>query len=509
MAALVCWFMARPAFYAACVSTAGVLCFVMSLRPEIRQDMGVRAVVMTFFMPAIAWTLPNIWMLFAIMALWVPLFAGRIDRVAGVYLFALLLLPGLDISIEAGSLKLVDLGVHDALALGATLLIASSPDRARIAPADDMRVGVLLLVLIFIQARDTSATHFLRTTMNVALDFGLPYYILSRSLTDAATMRNALRWLGCGGIALASVLALELWRRWPIYNELYEHYQLPTLLLVKTRGALLRAGGPFNEPTSIALVTALCLVALWLVRDDFRSRLRHSLLCLLVFFGVSAPQSRNAWIALGIAVLLGDVFLGRWKALTGKVVPTVGAIVLILAAASVWPVFSDSLGLSGQASDTADYRRDLLDRGLEEFQKRPLTGYSNAELEVYLEDMRQGEGIIDYVNTYLWFGLFAGIFGTVVFVWNVATPLAQLWQLRRKVFVVGAQEPAAFVFGCIATLCVALFFASFGGRVAYLLIGFFGITAAIRVLCRQVREVEAAPPSKPHVPVWMGDTVPA
>ncbi|MGF7153877.1 O-antigen ligase family protein [Novosphingobium gossypii] len=497
-AAAILFAVARPGFYGACVSTACVLGFVKSLRPDLRQDMAVRAVLITFFMPAIAWVLPSVWLLYFVMALWVPIFARRPDQIAGVYLHSLLLLPGLDLAVEPGGLKLFEVGVHDALALGAVVAIRRTGGGARIAGKDDLRVALLLLVLVFASARSTSFTHFLRTTINIAFDFGLPYYILSRALGHASAMRSAMRWFACSGTALAGILVFEAWQSWPMYNELYWHYGVQMLLIVKSRGAMMRPGGPFNEPTSIALVMVLCLFALWLIRDDFRTRVRHGLLCLLVFLGASTPQSRNAWVAFGIAVLLGDVFLGRWAALVRKVVPTAAAVTLILVAAQVWPSFSESLGLSGQGSDTADYRRDLLRRGTEEFWASPIVGFSRDELEVRLNDMRQGEGIIDFVNTYLWFALVAGVIGLVAFLWNLGAPLFSLWRRR------GLAEtaiPAVFVFGCLAALGATLFFTFFATRMAFLTLGFMGFAAAIRAAGRG--QTAAPPPPRPS-PQFVG-----
>lgn len=474
----------KPAFHAACVCTLGVALFVFSLRRSLRRDMGLRAILMSFFMPSLAWMLPSPWLVYLVMLAWVPVFSGRLERVAGIYLFSLMLLPGLDQPIELGGLKLFDFGIHDALALGAAAAIFKDARKSRVASGDDARVGLLLLVLVFAMARDSTFTHFMRTTTNVILDFGLPYYILSRGLAGVEAMRSAMRWLAASGAGLAGVLAYEVWHWWPMYNELYWRQSVPMVLIVKTRGAMLRAGGPFNEPTSIALVMAMCLFALWLLRQDFRTKALHMLLCVVTFVGLSAPQSRNAWIGLGLAILLADVFTGRWVALVRKIVPAAAAIGLIVVVASTSPEWSESLGLSGQGSDTADYRRALLERGTEEFWKSPVLGYPARELEQRLNDMRQGEGIIDYVNTYLWFGLFAGIGGVVVFVANMFGPLVQLWRRRSVLDSIDALAPGAFVFGCMAMLATTLFFTSFGGRIAFLTFGYIGIAAALRTACR-------------------------
>lgn len=491
-AAAVTFVLFKPAFYAACVSTIGVGLFVFALRKPLRRDMGRPAILMSFLMPSLAWMLPNVWLVYLVMLVWVPLFAGRIERVAGIYLFSLLLLPGLDQPIELGGLKLFDFGIHDALALGAAFAILKDSRKCRVATGDDVRVGLLLMVLVFAMARNSTLTHFMRMITNVVLDFGLPYYILSRGLAGVDAMRSAMRWLAASGAGLAGVLTFEVWNWWPMYNELYWRQNVPMLLVVKTRGAMLRAGGPFNEPTSIALVMAMCLFALWLLRSDFRTKALHTLLCVVTFIGLSAPQSRNAWIGLGLAILLADIFTGRWTALVRKVVPAAGAIALIMAIASLSPDWSESLGMSGQGSDTADYRRALLERGSEEFWKRPITGYAARELELRLDDMRQGEGIIDYVNTYLWFGLFAGVGGAAIFVANMFSPLAQLWRRRSMLADIGATAPAAFVFGCMAMLATTLFFTSFGGRIAFLTFGYIGIAAAIRTACRSAWSEDAA-----------------
>ncbi|HUD31037.1 MAG TPA: O-antigen ligase domain-containing protein, partial [Novosphingobium sp.] len=160
------------------------------------------------------------------------------------------------------------------------------------------------------------------------------------------------------------------------------------------------------------------------------------------------------------------------------------AITMVILVASSSPDLSESLGLSGQGSDTADYRRELLDRGSEEFWKNPLIGYSSAELEYRLNDMRQGEGIIDYVNVYLWFALVSGVLGAAVFVANLFVPLAQLWSGRRALFGIDAATPAAFVFGCIAMLGMTLFFTSFGARPTIMAFGFMGFAAALHTTSR-------------------------
>jgi len=469
----------RAGFYAAIVGSAGVCLFLSCLKGDLRREMAVRSVTIAAAMPLLAWALPNVWLLHILMCFWVPIMAGRFDRLVPVYLFSLLLLPALDLTVSVGGLKLFEFGVLDALALGAATAILLSSKKARVPLSSDAWVCAILLVLGAALARDTSFSNFLRTSVNLVLDLGLPYLILSRGIRSPEDLRTALRWFACGGLALAALLTYETWKAWPLFMELYAQHQVPLVLMVKARAGLIRAAGPFIEPTSIALVMAMCIVALYLLRQQFRSRSHHYLLLIVAFIGLSAPQSRGAWIGLFIAIGAADLFCSRYSALLRK--SMIGSLLVasVFALAQLSEGLSETVGLSGTSSGTSDYRRNLLARGLEEFVRSPLIGYSMPELSIRLADLRQGEGIIDFVNTYVWIGLIAGGMGLIAFLGTFLQFLARLWHQRRTITEQSDLQSAAFAFACTVMLVEMLFFTSFGGRPAFLTFALFGFSAAV------------------------------
>jgi O-antigen ligase len=67
----------------------------------------------------------------------------------------------------------------------------------------------------------------------------------------------------------------------------------------------------------------------------------------------------------------------------------------------------------GQPDADFIYRQRLLDRSLELIQSHPLFGDGLAMQE--MEDLRQGQGIIDIVNTYIGVLLFYGLVGLLLF----------------------------------------------------------------------------------------------
>ncbi|MBO9623891.1 MAG: O-antigen ligase family protein [Sphingomonas sp.] len=471
----------KPAFHVAMVSSAALALFLHSVKPPIAQQMMPRALFMAIGMPILAWSLLNVGMLFVAMLLWVPLVSRcHLRHVVPAYLYSLLLLPGLDISFALGGIKLFDFGVHDALVIGAAFVVFASAAKAR--PRLQLDVPAVAVMLMFgaALARDTSVTHFFRVSVNVVLDLGLPYYVVSRGVRTIDEMRASMLWLGCGAVTLAAILLYEVFRAWPIYNELYYHYSLPTLLLVKARGGMLRAGGPFVESTSAAMVLATCCLALWLSREQFRSKGWYSASLALGLAGLAAPQSRGAWIGLLIAICAAQAFRARY----GRLIRS-GLIVALLAgglrlAAEASPSLSETMGLSGGSSETSEYRRLLLKRGLEEFADSPIWGFPMDEVTSRLHDLRQGEGIVDFVNTYVWILLIAGVVGALIFIGAFLYFLYHMAKYRRPdPEVPGGAIVASFVFAGLIMPMEMLFFTSFGGRPSFFVFVLFGYAAAL------------------------------
>lgn len=476
----------KPALHVAAVSMAAVMVFVACLKEEYRQPIFWRAMIAAAVMPIIAWSLTNIWLLFAFVGIGLPLIARTRETIVSMYLFSLLLLPALDTPTIVGPLKLFDFSVHDALAVGATIGILRCKDRASPSIHCDAAVCIILLILGMALARGTSISHFMRESLNVIIDLGLPYFIVSRGLRSMRDMRLAMMWMAAGAVTLSAILAYEVVKNWAIYSELYRNYDLPTQFLIKERAGQLRAGGPFVEPTSAAMVLGQCALALWLSRSVFRSKISHLLLFAFTLYGLSAPQSRGAWIGLFVALMAADTFRGKYSRLFEKAVIIGLACGGLFLAAHFSTEVAQSIGLAGDSSDTSDYRRRLLARGMEEFWKNPVMGYSTPQLLIQMHDLRQGEGIVDFVNTYLWIALISGIGGLLIFIRTFFFFMYEMWKsVRIGAGVEGGREAATFVFAALCMVMEMLFFTSFGTRPAIYLFALFGFGAAYVGVCRR------------------------
>ena len=365
MLALWAYFVIKPALFVVILSGIALSIFYACLRREWRTQLGWGPALVAVALPLFAWSMPNVWLLYAAMALVVPVGARRDAQIAPLYLFALLLLPGLDTVIVIGTLKLFDCGVHDMLGIGALARLALAARRTPVAVRFDLPAAALITLLVFAIARDTSMTNALRVTITMLLDCAMPYYILSRAVSRPEDVKRCMVHLAAAAAILAVILLYEVRTSWPVYNGLYNAYGLNLILLVKQRGGYLRSGGPFLESTSVAMVMAWCILAAWLARFAFRTRLSHRVVLGLLLVGLTAPQSRGAWIGLLLGTIVADLYRGRIAAIAGRLagVAALGAVMVALAPAV--PYLANMLGKSAETASTVDYRARLLSRGME------------------------------------------------------------------------------------------------------------------------------------------------
>ena len=90
---------------------------------------------------------------------------------------------------------------------------------------------------------------------------------------------------------------------------------------------------------------------------------------------------------------------------------------------------AESLGRTGSAAGTIDYRRSLLESGLGQVRLHPWLGQSATDLRFAMRDLVQGQGIVDYVNAHLSIALGGGLVAFFVWVLIWATPIVAT--LRR------------------------------------------------------------------------------
>jgi O-antigen ligase len=469
------------------ISCIALFGFYFVLTTKARSRLGTGPIVLALGMPAVGFLMPWVWLTYIACIASIPILARNRRQIAPLYVLSLFILPDLAVPDALGALKLSSIKTSTCFGIGAFIAAVWRGGFNAKTSKFDVPFAVLFAVLIFISGRETSVTNVLREIVDHFIQYAIPYLVISRLVKTPDDFRALAVALGCGGVLLASFLLFEFLFNWPLYRAMYDNagLNLGSASGVKLREGSIRATGPFIEATAAAFCLTFAVFAASQIRAAFSSRLFHYGVVGLLILGVFPPQSRGA--LLGLAAGFGAIYLYRRS-------QTVIAVLLVLV--GFLAVFFATVGLEPQSTtasstDTAatiEYRKRLMSRGMEEFSARPLTGDSYPRVLERMEDLRQGEGIVDFVNTYLWVALLGGLIGLIPFAAAFAARFVSLWQIRARLKRVGfTASPAAFAFASLVAPAAMLAFTSFGGRIAIMTFIALGLSTALISATRRGR----------------------
>jgi O-antigen ligase len=159
--------------------------------------------------------------------------------------------------------------------------------------------------------------------------------------------------------------------------------------------------------------------------------------------GVGTALSRATWLSAGLMMLLFTALAGQMRHI--MMVMTGGVAVFSVLAAVVpafqellnkLPIIGDPEAVAAAAAanaspdDDKEYRQAIFEGALELIKDNMWFGLPNATS--YLEYLKQGQGIVDIVNTYLGVALNFGMTGLLPFVGMFIIALLKMWRLRQR-----------------------------------------------------------------------------
>lgn len=311
----------------------------------------------------------------------------------------------------------------------------------------------LELILMF---RNISATAGVRYVFEAFTMVLLPYYVTTRSLRSVADVKMAATYLMIGFVFMAGIGFGESATQHSMYAPLAYIYDVKWQLTHELmRGGLLRVQATTPEPIGLAtLMIAALGVWTWLVGPDWR-RLRNLVVYGLILGAMVSTWSRGPWLGaviFGIS-LLASRFCSPRVYLGGLL--GVGVLVIAAKATGSDQVFYDFLksifGSSESDFGTIEYRRQILDAAIALIQQSPMFGVSNYAS--YLQQFRQGEGIVDLVNTYVIVGLNTGLVGLALY---VMPQVIVFYKLTGRLASPARNEPHDLFVCCFASILLAL-----------------------------------------------------
>jgi hypothetical protein len=378
-----------------------------------------------WFFTSVVWFLAfSFWVYALVMAFALTLARKKEDQVLGLYFLLLMAAPAIAVPIPAFGLidHLFPLDHYRLLALTlllpAALALMRLPGTIRFgrSPVDWFFLGFLALTWLM-SLQDTSLTNWFRMGFLHYIDAILPYYVISRGIRDEHDFRQLMAALLLGGLLLAAFAMFEAIKGWKLYNASITNFGMFIVDAYKTRGPFLRPGVVLLDSIVLGTVLVLATGALLYLKTFIRSRFRYFLLLVFLCTGVLMSLSRAPWIAALLLFLL-IAFQGEKAArdLMGVLMAFV-SVLLLLYFLPGGHLILDLLPFFGKMEQgSVDYRMDWFSASLPLIERNFWFGDVRALQAPELEVMRQGEGVVDLVNTFLAVLLYYGFVGFVLFV---------------------------------------------------------------------------------------------
>jgi O-antigen ligase len=445
------------------------LCFALLYKPMTarlmsrddfarRRNLFIAVTVITFLAH-------SFWVaLFACMLV-IGLSARRESNPAALYCALLFAVPQYDVPIPGFGIinQLFEINHPRAMALALLLPVAlrllSSPrtPNPRLRVPDTLLLVYFLYVLV-VNATADSITGLMRLSVYFLLDHALLYFVVTRTVTSRQRLFDLLASLTMGLAVIGIVAVFETNRSWLVYESLRAPLGVPeaelTSYLIRETdyGGYLRSYTTAGHAIALGFVCMVVTTFQLALARQYLPRWLGVVVILMPVAGLIASISRGPWLACAIAVALGlSVGTGarRRVAWMAALVP-LAAVVLLLHPQG--QKFIDLLPFVGAVEPgSVTYRTLLIDRALVVFWQNPILGSLQYIQNPVLEELRQGQGIIDIVNTYLGVALAYGIVGLVLFVAPAVYAVGASWHVSRRLARV---DPAAEVAG--RALCAAM-----------------------------------------------------
>ena len=246
------------------------------------------------------------------------------------------------------------------------------------------------------------------------IDAVLVYYVVSRICTSRKRIVDAMASFAviCG--IFAAIALFESIKGWLLYHELATVWGVPARLPYLLRDDILRAAAAVGH--SLALGYALAIgLGFWLYLRTLTQPLRFARFVTIgLCVGLLAAYSRSPWI---VAVIIYFAYVSqgpRGGVRFSKALFVASMLTAIVLVSPIGHRVIENLPFVGSV-DAANviYRERLAKASWQLIQQHPWFG--DPFVLQHLQSLRQGEGIIDLVNTYAAVAMFYGLVGLVLF----------------------------------------------------------------------------------------------
>jgi hypothetical protein len=442
-----------------------------------------------FAVTCLAFLPGNFWIFAAGSALVLWFAARRDSNPFALYLFVLLAVPPIDRAIPGfGVINYVfDLDYLRLLSLVVLLPVSLRLSAGRMLLTDYLLLGYVLIQLVLRAPNDTG-TNLARWAFYAFIDIGLPYYVASRSIRSYEALRDVLLSFAAGAAVMGLLAIFESVRVWALYSSIPDLFDAE----FGYRQYLRRAGNlraVASTGQAIVLGYVMALGAIFLASAKGRIRpLIWWLGMLALVGGALASMSRGPVIGLAAGWLAmrlvgPDALRGAFKLAAGVAIVLGGLLI-----SPFGPSLMEYVPFVGSIDEeNVLYRQRLFETSVDLILKSPWFGVYNFYGQLVDLGLKQGQGIVDLVNTYLTIALAYGVIALALFAGvfvSILLPLSRLLVSRampnREIHMQGA-----VIFGALTAALLILVTASSVLIIPYLYWILAGLGVSYLGLARQ------------------------
>jgi O-antigen ligase len=395
-----------------------------------------------FFLTLAAFLATNFW-IYTIISIMLLIYANKRESNPPALFFSILFIlpvatiqiPGMGVFnflFELSNLRILELFI---LLPAYIHLIHQNGFRPFSNKGPDLVLTAYLVLNAILHLRDASLTEALRQTFYLFIDVYLPYFVISRSLQNLQTFRDALMSLVMAIMILAPLAIFESLKHWHLYSALTNVLQLSgggaTGYL--ERNSVLRSVVTAGQPIALGYLMTVGIGLYLFVQQSIKQKLTRSLGMALLIAGLISSFSRGPWV--GAAVLL-VAFIATGRYAVRRLITL--AVVLMIASPVIPELpggraFIDMLPIIGSMeNENITYRQELLRNSMIVINRNPWFGSDDYLKTPEMQSMMQGEGIIDIVNSYIGVALDTGLIGLGLFVAFFAVTFTGIFRTLRS-----------------------------------------------------------------------------
>ena len=430
-----------------------------------------------------AFAIPNFWAFLVVSAILIVYTASRDSNPAALYMMLLLTLPPVGKELPTFGIVNQLLLLDNLRFLSLVLLLPMALGFFRRDPAaggtdtnqsrntswlpTDVLIVLFVVLQIVLVMPSISITATSKRILITITDILLPYFALSRACHSRASFQDVLATFFMAALALVPLAVFETGKNWLLYFGFADHWDSASYMTYLSRGSNLRA--QVNSGHSIVLgFTFAIAFGFWIaLQTRVASVIWRWGVSLTLLLGLLVTFARGPWLG---AVAIWIVYLRLGPDAGRRTAKAIGLLVVVglVLAVSPWSAtVIDNVPFFGSVgNETVDYRQKLAQTSWLLILQNPIFGSLN--FLSYMEDLRQGEGIIDLVNTYATIALGYGLVGLGLFLTFFGLIIVRCLQSMRLAstfdgdFALTGSAFIATLIGALAMLTTVAMYMSIG-----------------------------------------------